>query len=383
MRDIYAVLRNYPTDCQTLRIEPLGSAGGLSGAQFWRITAEGVVRKSPDPAQPRTLILRRWPAEHPSPERLQFIHAVLRHAAARGCDFLPLPVTTRDGQSFVQHAGHLWELAPWLPGTADYDRSPRLEKLRAAMRALAQFHNATADFPLDSIFPPAPSRHLTRLRELSPAQLNHLSRSLTDTTLPDLASLARQFLAALPRAVPLAIAQLEPLANIALPLQPCLRDIWHDHVLFTGDQVTGLVDFSAIDIDTPATDIARLLGSLSGSVENIADPSRVGEQATTRRGIDAVYYARPKGPDFIFDRAGRTPSAPDEAQTWSEGLAAYNAVRSLSPDETRAAHALNTSGAILAGCNWIRWVYIEGREFDDHAQVVERFRRIVARCELA
>ena len=64
---------HYPTDCQPSHIEPLGSAGGMSGAQFWRITA------------PRgTLCLRRWPIEHPSPERLQFIHAVLRHAAASG-----------------------------------------------------------------------------------------------------------------------------------------------------------------------------------------------------------------------------------------------------------------------------------------------------------
>ena len=381
MSEAHAVLANYPPDCQPTHIEPLGSAGGMSGAQFWRIVSSR-----------GKFILRRWPTEHPSPERLRFIHAVLRHAATRGCGFLPLPVTTGRGQSFVEHAGHLWELAPWLPGTADYDRSPRLQKLRAAMRALALFHNATADFQFDAPIaatqwlagaPPAPARHLTRLHELTPDQINDLSRSIRDTTWPDLAPLARHFVAALSRAVPHSIAQLEPLAHARLPLQPCLRDIWHDHVLFTGDEVTGLIDFGAIDIDTPATDIARLLGSLSGAIENIADPSRAGERATTKRGIDAGYYARPKGPGYIFDRAGRTPSAPDEAQTWREGLAAYNAVHPLSPDEIRAAHALNTSGSILAGCNWIRWIYIESRTFENRAQVIERFRRIVACCELA
>jgi hypothetical protein len=38
--------------------------------------------------------------------------------------------------TFLSHEGHLWELAPWLPGAADYEKSPRVEKLRAAMSAL-------------------------------------------------------------------------------------------------------------------------------------------------------------------------------------------------------------------------------------------------------
>ena len=255
-------LRYYPPDCQPTRIEPLGAAGGMSGAQFWRITA------------PRgTLVLRRWPTEHPTPERLRFIHAVLDHAAQRGITFLPVPIRHDDGESFVQHAGHLWELAPWMPGTADYERSPSVEKLRAAMTALAQFHVAIADFDVapkrllaHTVEAPRPRSRaaLTRLRELTHGGINELSRAITDTIWPELAPLARQFVAALPSAVPRAIAQLEPLANVPLPLQPCLRDIWHDHVLFTGDEVTGLIDFGAVDIDTPATDIARLLGSLVG-----------------------------------------------------------------------------------------------------------------------
>lgn len=116
-------------------------------------------------------------------------------------------------------------------------------------------------------------------------------------------------------------------------MQPCLRDIWHDHVLFTGEEVTGMIDYGGMDIDTPATDIARLLGSL------VAD-----------------------------DEAG-----------WSTGLTAYADVRPLSSDEILAAKALDTSGTILAGCNWLRWIYVDGRSFEDRAQVAGRFRRIVER----
>lgn len=364
MNVVKPLLSNYPPDVQPTQVDPLGSAGGMSGAQFWRITTSR-----------GTLVLRRWPKEHPSPDRLQFIHAVLTHAAKRGITFVPLPIRTTTGESFIQHAGHLWELAPWMPGTADYERSPSTEKLRPAMSALAQFHVAVADFSVGRQAEPTPAnhstavpRHLTRLHQLAAGGINELSRAISNSTWPDLAPLAHQFVAALPIAMPRAISQLEPLANVRLPLQPCLRDIWHDHVLFTGDEVTGIIDLGAVDIDTPATDIARLLGSLAqGTVPFSRD-----DVTAATLGFDRKHHEAAK--------RGLSPLALDEAQTWREGLAAYSAVRPLSPDETRAVHAFDTCGSILAGCNWIRWIYIDGRQFDNHEQVVERFRRILARC---
>ncbi len=153
----------------------------------------------------------------------------------------------------------------------------------------------------------------------------------------NLTPLAYRFVGLLPQLLTHAIGQLDSLATTHFALQPCLRDIWHDHVLFTGDQVSGIIDYGAVDIDTPATDLARLLGSL---VE-------------------------------------------DDAHAWQTGVAAYSEVQSLTDDEARAAKILDTSGTVLAGCNWLRWVYVEGRRFDDREQVIERFRRIVARCEHA
>ena len=58
------------------------------------------------------------------------------------------------------------------------------------------------------------------------------------------------------------LTPLECACRESLPLSPAIRDIHHDHVLFSGDQVTGLVDFGILRIDTPLADMARLVGSL-------------------------------------------------------------------------------------------------------------------------
>ena len=170
IRDITTIVREYPVGIRLKRIEPLGSAGGMSGAQFWRIASNR-----------GTLVLRRWPGEHPSPERLGFIHRMLFHAAERGIAFLPAPIRTTNGESFVSYIGQLWELTPWMPGAADYKQSPTTAKLRAAMKALAQFHVAVRDFPaatnqLIAGAAPAISRHVSRLRDLSNGGINELSR---------------------------------------------------------------------------------------------------------------------------------------------------------------------------------------------------------------
>lgn len=331
IRQIQEIVRQYPAKFQPKRVETLGAAGGMSGAQFWRIeSASG------------PFVLRRWPIEHPSPERLHFIHDVLFHAAARGISFLAVPIRTSAGATFVPAVGSLWELAPWMPGVAGDERSPNVQKLVAAMSALARFHVAVSDFPITAtaritVSPPAVARRLLWLRELSGSGTRDLSDAIDAGICLELKPLAHRFLTTVPKLLPRAIAQLEPLSIIPFLVQPCIRDIRHDHVLFTGSEVTGIIDFGATDIDTPTTDVARLLGSLVG----------------------------------------------DDDVGWSAGVSAYSAYRPLSLDEERAVKALDASSTILAGCNWLQWICQEGRQFEDLARVVERFRHIVARCESA
>jgi Ser/Thr protein kinase RdoA (MazF antagonist) len=330
MSDVPTVLANYPSRFRQSSIESLGSAGGMSGAQFWRIRGPGGV-----------VVLRRWPKEHPTPERLSFIHSVLAHATARGIDFLPLPITTLRDETFVAHADHLWELEPWLPGTANYAAAPTAEKIRAAMKSLAKFHIAVCDFP--SIQTPgftsgssAITSRIERLQELAQGGHQELAKAIVDDVWPEFSRHARQFVALLAKALPSVIKAHQPLSNLSFSLQPCIRDIWYENVLFTGDVVTGIVDFGAMDIDTPACDIARLLSSLAGP-----DP--------TRRQI---------------------------------GLTAYESERRLSTSELLAVDAFDSSIVTLAGCNWIRWIYVERRQFENSEKILQHFRRIVERTRM-
>jgi len=331
------VLNRYPVAFQRAEIEPLGAAGGMSGARLWGITGSQGLH-----------VLRRWPSEHPPADQLQFIHDVLRHAARKGALFLPLPVATTDGRTFVAHGGHLWQLEPWLPGAANFHDSPSPAKLQNAMRALARFHQATSDCDLrlghqgksiantlTARMLPCPGmiRRLKRLGELQSGGTDTLKHAIVAADWPELARAAHSFVELLPSAVPLAIGLLAPLSDVQFALQPCLRDVWYDHVLFVGDDVTGLIDFGAMAIDAPAVDVARLLGSL----------------------------------------------AVDDAAAWQRGLKAYAAIRPLTPDEVRAVAALDASGTVLAGCNWNRWVYMENRQFDDRQQVVQRFELLLER----
>lgn len=331
LRDIQTIVRTYPPKFQPARIGALGAAGGMSGAQFWRIESS---------AGP--LILRQWPTEHPSPDRLRFIHDVLFYALEHGLPFIPAPIRTAAGESFIQDRGHLFQLEPLMPGVADYERSPNEQKLRSAMQALAKFHIATSNFPTapaqsSNLAGPAIVKRLSRLSDLNARGATRLAEAISPHILPSLEPLAHQFLVTLPLLIRPAVGQLELLAKNRFATQPCIRDIWHDHVLYTGDEVTGIVDFGGMDVDTLASDIARLLGSLVG----------------------------------------------DDETNWRVGIQAYSSVRPLSAAEAQAARALDHSGTILAGCNWLEWIYIDRRRFENPAQLIERFRRIVARCNHA
>ncbi|MEX0820275.1 MAG: aminoglycoside phosphotransferase family protein [Pirellulaceae bacterium] len=304
-------------------IEHLGGAGGFSGAAFWRIATDDDDR----------LCLRRWPAEHPNRRQLQAIHDALRHVAEGGFAKLPVPFLSRDGQTIVAEAGHLWELAPWLPGKADFHEHPTAERLDAAMVALAQFHRGIQPLGAQTGNPPGITSRREQLDRLCAGGTNEMSRAVSVSAWPEFRQCAAAILDGFNEHAPGLKPLLDSARRLRLPLHPCIRDIWHDHVLFEGNEVTGFVDFGAMRIEHVACDISRLLGSLVAN-----------------------------------DRS-----------KWEQGLAAYQTLKSLSDDELMLVDAYDRSNVLLSGMNWVQWIAVEDRQFEDRQRVLLRLDEIIAR----
>ena len=350
--EIRAVLsRILPVDASD-RVERLENAGGWSGSQIWRLTARG---ESTNPlAQGRVLCLRRWP-ESTARDRLLLIHYVLTQVAARGIDYVPVPIAApTTGETFVEHTGHFWELTPWLPGEADYRARPTRQRLAAAMVALRRFHEAAEGLHGSGLGVQgsgvgcmSATKCTTEAKAPAPALLERLE--LVERLLAgDVACIVEACKQGLnvevdvrtQRILSLACCKLPPLLDplraatrVARPLSPAIRDVHHQHVLFTGDRVTGLIDFGALRIDTPLADVARLVGSLAGD-----------------------------------DHAAR-----------QFALESYDSRRPLSRQDRELIDLLDRANVALSGLNWLRWLYVERRDMGPLPPIVRQLDEIVAR----
>jgi Ser/Thr protein kinase RdoA (MazF antagonist) len=323
--DIWAVLTFYALDRPAVRqIEPLGSGGGWSGSRLWRVT---------DVAG-RQFCLRQWSREHPSLDRLRFIHGVLcRVVVALPVVAQPLP--TSRGFSYVEHDGCLWELTAWKRGTADYHVHPTEARLRAALQVLARFHCLAETCESRRGLPTTLIDRDRQCRELLRGRLADIERSLLTPLGNEIDDRARRLLTLCRQALERSSLPHALAVPLELPLLPAIRDIHHDHVLFSGDEVTGLIDFGALRIDTPLADVARLVGSL------------VGDDLAARQ--------------VAFNE--------------------YNELRPLSSADRQLINLLDESGLVLGGVNWLTWFYVERREMGEVGPIVRRLDEILARLE--
>ncbi|HMP03597.1 MAG TPA: phosphotransferase [Gemmatales bacterium] len=293
---------------------------GFSGAAVARIET---------PSGP--LALRIWPAEGPSPEQLDWIHAQQRHAA-QTCPFVPRLIPTRTGKTRLRHAGRWCELATWQPGTADFRLQPTPQRLQAALAGLALVHEAWSHAPPRQEPCPAVLRRLDRLVGWTAADDTALAQRLALHPDPDQVALARQAWLLLRTHRATAQVRLSPWRNRPVPLQPCLTDVWSDHVLFVDDKLTGLVDFGGLRWDHVAVDLARLIGSL----------------------VDG------------------------DTQAWSLALAAYARHRRLEPATGDLARLLDRTGQLAAVATWLRTLVLEPRPLADPGRAWAR----LAQCTL-
>ncbi len=303
--------------CQTI-------AGGLSAARLWMCHSGTSLA-----------CLRRWPPEHPRLSRLQFIHQAIEAAGHGGLDFVPRLYRALGSDSYILTEGAFWELSTWMPGSASYLREPSDNRMAAAIVALAQLHGCWNRWKSTLGLAPAFERRAVALANwLARIEAGELWQVRFSD--PIVAELGRKTIEILNIHGPQMIGPLRELAQREWLVQPVLRDIRSDHVLFVNDRVGGIIDYGALDFDTPATDLARLLGSL--------EPSN---SAARVRGLE-LYRQQIECPDFSWE----TIDLLDQAST------------------------------ILACAQWFEWLVLERREFANEADLLYgRWRASIQRAQ--
>jgi homoserine kinase type II len=318
--ELSAVLARYPAIVRPCAApEPLGNAGGGSGARLWRFASGR-----------GSLVARAWPVDGPPEVVLLRIHEWLATAARLG--MIPAPIAGLDGRTLQACAGRYWEITPWLEGTPAAQLPLTPARLRAGFGALAAFHQCLAGDTIRARSPGLTVRRaeLESWRHSGFAALKMvLQRAPTDRR----AVLAARWVDLATATADRLIRPLRRAAGCIVRIQPCLRDVRPDHLLFVDQRLTGLVDFGAMGLECVAADLARLL-------------------------------AEWVGPD---------------AEPRAEALNAYTAIRPLDVDETTLIEVFESTAALLGAGHWARWHFLEERPFVDPGAVEDGLERGLAR----
>lgn len=288
-------------------------------------------------------------------ERAAWIHGFKAHLTGSGVASVPRVLETVDRRTLAVDAdGTLWELATRMPGAA-IDR-PTDDEVSAAMAALARLHVASGGWAREPprVGPaPAIERRVAAARELLADPWDRPSRTpgdgdpLRDRIAERRRAAGRLIDAARWRRVVGAVCAIMP---VPTPLQAVVRDLRADHVLFTTAPppraepatVSGIVDFHGAAIDTPATDIARLLG------------------------------------DWVMSAGGA-----GWGDRWESALDAYERVRPLRADQRALVPWLATTAVVFGLDRWFRWVLVEQRSFPESVLVEARIDRLLNRIPAA
>jgi homoserine kinase type II len=308
---------------------------GFSGGRVWR-----VANASGD------LALRCWTPAIPA-ARIVAVHRTMQVARQKGWEVVPETVTTSLGSTCQRYEQRLWDLCSWRPGHPA-DEPVSQARLSEGMRILARWHstfkcgdlaglsNSLADEadlyawrqdrPIVCL---AARRRIAEWRRLAPCLLHSFYDAPADPL--HLAERTRS------AAFRLRTRMEEWLRSLELPVHVrlCLRDLHREHLLFSGDEVTGVIDLGAVGVDSPAADVARWLGD-----------------------------------------AG--PSDPESQRT---AIATYRKYGELNDDEAALIEPFERTGRVLAALHWLEWLVIEPRPFPNAPAAYSRWRSVVERLE--
>ena len=312
-------------------VEPVGTPG-FSGSQVLAVEWPGMDGR---------FVLKSFHATA-SVDHARFIHRLVEHLRAEGLTQVPEVMRTIDGDTVVADAaGRLWELARFMPGLAI--PCPTSKQAAAAATALARLHRAAARLPEKPVrmgLSPGVVRRIEQSRHLLAMPWQRRRAALSQAAVSSAADIVARFDAAITLFAgcggPAFVERVAGTRPRECLQQVVLRDVWHDHVLFADrgrDDVAAIIDLHAAGTDTPATDLARLLGS---------------------------WYV-PSG--------SQSSSLSDR---WPEAIAAYQVVRTLSDLEADLISFLHATAVVFGLDNWFRWILEEQRTFADPERVLAR-----------
>jgi homoserine kinase type II len=325
------ILTRYPGPVQP-RDRPrwLGNAGGLSGAVLWRYDSEI-----------GPLVARAWPVQFQDRAQLERIQRWVMTAAP--LRFVPALIAKIDGSTMTDHGGRFWDVTSWLRGAPDLAEPPAPEHVEAAFRGLAEFHRRLSADPASHRGPSPGLSHRSReINDLVQGGFDQLETVMATSPRDACRDLAVQWLGLARLITPGMVEPARRACLQGLRLQPCIRDARRDHFLFEGVELTGIVDFGAMDLDSVVGDLARLIGDWLG-----------------------------------LDREGSLRA---------RAISSYEKICPLDHDEKEILEVFELSNALLAPGRWVRWHFVEGRRFEDPLAVerglrrgLERFENITAR----
>ena len=302
-------------------VVPLGNAHGFSGSLIFKVDG-----------QSQSYCLKRWPESTPV-EKLRWIHRVLIFVVANGCAEVVTPLSTQAGETYFQSPHGIWELTKWATGEPNYLAQPDDSKLNAAIDFLARFHQAAARFFFN--FEPSENVGMASQR-LDSFQTIASAATQSDWSVIDLPRERLRLFVEKGRGVANQLKDsLKVFRTQQLPIHPVIRDIRSEHLFYENDRLVAVIDFGAMRTDSVACDLARLLGDCC---------------------------------------QGR-------AQCLEAGLDHYHAIRPLSQIERNLASLLYQTSIVVGLINWIDWLMVQQRQFDNPDRVRLRINSLLNQFE--
>lgn len=300
--------------------------GGLSGADIYRVCLS-------DNSQ---WCVRAWPTGFEAEARLPLVFQALQYAFQAGCKFVPVPELSSDGRPYVAFQSRAWEVTPWLSGQPPTEKSLSHRQVESAMRSLARLHLAWREFQSTTGPVPGLLERKQKLGRLSERRLSEIEQRLPLFIDRTCAELGQRLISGIRRHLGGVQGELTAMSHLSQRLHPVIRDVKRDHLLFAEDELVGMVDFGTLRIDHFSLDLARLLGSLE--LETGGD--------------------------------------------WSLARAAYESVTGpLSQVEWSLVQVVDRATVVGAAANWLNWLFIEERDFDDSILVLQRLQQLVRRMD--